>query len=138
MTTIGNDFPVRAKAFCLRAENRVSSAQISPAGTLCFDIFSSLPGDSEVITQVDRLSSIETKIAPRSLRIALGASGRSAITCMLVSRVARYDRTLSERRSLSTSHIGSQHPQKERDLAQEASRGALPFHPNAVILAQSG
>src|SRR5580693_6891134 len=108
MTTIGNDFLVRAKTFCFRTENRVSSAPISPAGTLCFDIFSPLPGNSEVITQVDRLSSIETKIAPRSLRIALGASGRSAITCMLVSRVARYDRTQSERRSLSTSHIGSQ------------------------------
>jgi hypothetical protein len=39
----------------LRPENRVSSAQISPAGTLCFDIFSPLPGDSEVITQLERL-----------------------------------------------------------------------------------
>src|SRR6202035_1489551 len=89
MTMIGNDFPVRANAFCLRTEKRVSSVQMSPAGTLCFDIFSPPPGDSEVISQVDRLSSIETKIAPRSLRIALGASGRSAITCMAVSRVAR-------------------------------------------------
>src|SRR6266446_2493925 len=87
MTMIGNVFQVRAKAFCLRPENRVSSAQVSPAGTLCFDIFSPLPGDSEVITQLERLSSIETKIAPRSLRIALGTSGRSAITCMVVSRV---------------------------------------------------
>src|ERR1700692_2076144 len=77
MTTIGNNFSVRAKAFCLRTEKRVSSAQISPAGTLCCDIFSPLPGDSEVITQLERLSSIETKTAPRSLRIALGASGRS-------------------------------------------------------------
>src|ERR1700719_5322437 len=90
MTMIGNDFPVRANAFCLRTEKRVSNVQTSPAGTLCFDIFSPPPGDSEVISQVDRLSSIETKIAPRSLRIALGASGRSAITCMLVSRVARF------------------------------------------------
>ncbi len=32
------------------------------------------PGDSDVISHVDRLSSNETKIAPRSLRIALGAS----------------------------------------------------------------
>src|ERR1700730_3311709 len=90
MTMIGNVFPVRAKTFCLRAEKRVRSAQIFPAGPLCFDIFSPLPGDSEVITQLERLSSMETKIAPRSLRIALGASGRSAITCMLVSRVARF------------------------------------------------
>src|ERR1700726_3900494 len=107
MTMIGHNFPVRANAFCLRTEKRVSSVEMAPAATLCFDIFPPPPGDSEVITQVDRLSSIETKIAPRSLRIALGASGRSAITCMLVSRVAPSDPPLSERRSLSTSHIGS-------------------------------
>src|SRR5580692_9227243 len=89
MTMIGNVFPVRAKAFCLRAENRARSAQISPAGTLCFDIFSPAPGDSEVISQLERLSSNETKIAPRSLRIALAASGRSAITRMVVSSVGR-------------------------------------------------
>jgi len=57
----------------------------------------------EVISQVDRPSSIETKIAPRSLRIALGASGRSAITCMAVSRVGGCNRTLPGRRSLSAS-----------------------------------
>jgi len=45
-----------------------------PAGTLCFDIFSLPPGNSDVISQVERLSSNETKIAPRLLRMALGAS----------------------------------------------------------------
>src|SRR5271157_4383012 len=87
MTMIGNDLPVRANAFCLISEKRASNAPMSPAGTLCFDIFSLLPGDSDVISQVERLSSIETKIAPRSLRMALGASDRSAIACMAVSRV---------------------------------------------------
>jgi hypothetical protein len=76
---------------------------MSPAGTLCFDIFSPLPDDSEVISQIERLSSNETKIAPRSLRMALGASGRSAVTCMAVSRVGVRNLTLPERRSLSTS-----------------------------------
>jgi len=47
---------------------------MSPAGTLCFDIFSLPPGNSDVISQVERLSSNETKIAPRLLRMALGAS----------------------------------------------------------------
>ena len=61
------------------------------------------PGDSEVISQIERLSSKETKIAPRSLRMALGASGRSALTCMAVSRVGVRNLTLPERRSLSTS-----------------------------------
>jgi hypothetical protein len=103
MTMIGNDFPVRANAFCLISEKRTNSAQMSPAGMLCFDIFSPAPGDSEVISQVERLSSNETKIAPRSLRMALGASGRSALTCMAVSRVGFRNLTLPERRSLSTS-----------------------------------
>jgi hypothetical protein len=36
---------------------------MSPAGTECFDIFSPLPGDNDVINQFERLSSNETKIA---------------------------------------------------------------------------
>src|ERR1700730_3559854 len=103
MTMIGNDFPVRANAFCLISEKRASSTQMSPAGTLCFDIFSPPLGDSDVISQVERLSSNEMKIAPRSLRMALSASGRSAIICMAVSRVGDRNLTLPERRSLSTS-----------------------------------
>src|ERR1700730_6504944 len=103
MTITGNDFPVRANAFCLSSEKRASSTQMSPAGTLCFDIFSPLPGDNDVISQVERLSSNEMKIAPRSLRMALGASGRSAIICMAVSRVGDRNLTLPERRSLFTS-----------------------------------
>src|SRR4030088_1174741 len=78
MTMIGNDFPVRANALCLNSEKRASSAPTSPAGIPCFDIFSPPPGDRDVISQVERLSSMETNIAPRSLRIAFGASGRSA------------------------------------------------------------
>src|ERR1700726_225716 len=76
---------------------------MSPAGTLCFDIFSPPSGDSDVISQVERLSSNEMNIAPRSLRIAFGASGRSATVCMVVSRVGDRNLTLPERRSLSTS-----------------------------------
>src|SRR6202023_2903134 len=76
---------------------------MSPAGTLVFDIFSPPSGDSDVISQVERLSSNEMNIAPRSLRIAFGASGRSATVCMAVSRVGDRNLTLPERRSLSTS-----------------------------------
>src|ERR1700730_4710464 len=76
---------------------------MSPAGTLCFDIFSPPSGDSDVISQVERLSSNEMNIAPRSLRIAFGASARSATVCMVVSRVGGRNLTLPERRSLSTS-----------------------------------
>src|SRR5271155_2929837 len=87
MTTIGKDFPVRAHAFLLSSEKRASSAAISPADTLCFDIFSPRPGDSDVASQVDRLSSNEMNIAQRSARIVVGATDWSATFCMVASRV---------------------------------------------------
>src|SRR6185295_9676045 len=62
----------------LRKAKRSSSPATSPPRTTCFDIFSPPAGDSDVISHVDRLSSSETKIAPRSVRIAVGASDRSA------------------------------------------------------------
>jgi hypothetical protein len=44
------------------------------------------PGDSEVISHFERLSSKETKIAPRSVRIAVKASDRVAVVKgMLIS-----------------------------------------------------
>ena len=68
------DFPVRAHAFLLSSEKRASSAAISPADTLCLDIFSPRPGDSDVTSQVDRLSSNEMNITQRSAPIVVGAA----------------------------------------------------------------
>ena len=65
MTTIGKDSPVRSDAFRLSSEKRASSAATSQARTECFDIFSPEPGDSDVISQMERLSSKETKLAAR-------------------------------------------------------------------------
>jgi hypothetical protein len=73
MTVIEKDFLVRESAFCLSSEKHASNAPISPADTLCFDIFSPPPGDIEVISQVERLSSNETKMAPRLVRITVGS-----------------------------------------------------------------
>src|ERR1700676_5713515 len=78
MTMMGNVFPLPANPFCLRTEKRVSSVQTSPPGTECFDIFSPPPGDSEVISQLERLNSNETKIAPSSVWIAVNGSDLSA------------------------------------------------------------
>src|SRR5271166_605162 len=103
MTTIGKDFPVRSDAFRFSSEKRASSAATSPARTECFDIFSAEPGDSYVISQMERLSSKEMKIAARLVWMAVGASGRSATAGMVVSRVGVRNLTLPERRSLSTS-----------------------------------
>lgn len=43
----------------------------------------SLPGESEVTSHVDLLSSSETKIVPRSSRKAAGTSNSSAIAFMI-------------------------------------------------------
>src|SRR5208282_1338082 len=107
MTTNGKTLPVLARAFSRSRAKRSSSPATSPPRTTCFDIFSPPPGDSDVISHVDRLSSNETKIAPRSVRIAVGASGRSATVCMVASRVGGSNLTLPEYRSLSTSPMGS-------------------------------
>src|SRR5271157_4646774 len=103
MTTIGKDFPVRSDAFRFSSEKRASSAATSPARTECFDIFSAEPGDSDVTSQMERLSSKEMKIAARLDWMAVGASGRSATLGMVVSRVSVRNLTLPERWSLSTS-----------------------------------
>jgi hypothetical protein len=82
--------------------NRTSKPATSPARIECFDIFSPAPGDKDVISQVDRLSSRDAKIAGRSVWIAVDASVRSAATCMVVSRVGGLATSLcGARRSLS-------------------------------------
>src|SRR5271166_1319239 len=60
--------------FSPELQKRPSSAAISPADTLCFDIFSPPPGESDVTSQVDRLSSNEMNIAQRSVPIVVGAT----------------------------------------------------------------
>ena len=103
-TMIGKRWPVRARAFSWICAKRSSSPATSPPRSECFDILSPPPGDSDVISQIDRLSSSETKIAPRSVRIAVGVWGWSSATiCMVASRVRVSNLTLPERRSLSTS-----------------------------------
>src|SRR4029079_3712363 len=87
-------------------DKRARSAGMSPLGTACFDIFSPPPGESEVMTQVERLSSRDTKIALRSVRIAACSSGRGERACMV------------------TPAWGVQHPHlaKERDATNRAHR----------------
>ena len=70
MTLMGKTRPVRARAFSVSWDKRARRAAMSPLRTACFDIFSPLPGAREVMTQVERLSSRDTKIALRSVRIA--------------------------------------------------------------------
>src|SRR5215213_8338665 len=83
MTLMGKTRPVRARAFSVSWDKRARRAAMSPLRTACFDIFSPLPGAREVMTQVERLSSSETKIALRSVRIAACSSGRGQRVCMV-------------------------------------------------------
>src|SRR5271166_3161277 len=84
---IGKSFLIRRRAFSLSSKSRLSKPAMSPPGTACFDIFSPAPGESDVISQVERLSSNDTKIAPRSVRIATDLSGRGTMLFMIVSEV---------------------------------------------------
>src|SRR3954451_21777526 len=57
MTMTGKMCPVRARAFSVSWDKRARRAAMSPLRTACFDIFSPPPGASDVMTQVERLSS---------------------------------------------------------------------------------
>jgi hypothetical protein len=70
---VGGFLPVHGVGLSFKKTVSLAAA-MSPADTLCFDIFSPPHGDSDVISQVERLSSNETKRAPRLVRIAVGSS----------------------------------------------------------------
>src|SRR5215207_2558070 len=99
----GKDVPRPDACFLLELgqarswDKRARRAAMSPLRTECFDIFSPLPGAREVMTQVDRLSSRDTKIALRSVRIAACSSGRGQRTCMGRSRVGGSAPSLCQR-----------------------------------------
>src|SRR4051794_9911012 len=95
MTMIGKSRLVRTAALRLSSANRCSRPGTSLAGTECLDIFSPAPGDREVISQALRDSSIETKIAPRSVRIAACAGWDASSLSIIGSRVGASATSLS-------------------------------------------
>src|SRR3954462_1930653 len=114
---------------------------MSPLRTACLDIFSPPPGAREVMTQVERLSSRDTKIALRSVRIAACSSGRGQRARMVAPEwvVQRFStRTLPESKVLPIAPMGSPpsaaqrtpwpRPRQSRGLSAEArwSEGAAP------------
>src|ERR1051325_3471815 len=94
MTMIGKSRPVRAAALRLSSANRCSSPGTSLAGTEWLDIFSPAPRDRDVLSQVLRDNSIETKIAPRSVQIA-ACAGDGASLSIIGSRVGASATSLS-------------------------------------------
>src|SRR6202166_4393690 len=103
MTTIGYDFPVRAKTLSRIAQNRASRPARSPASTQCLDILCPPPGTSEVISHFERLSSNEMKMAPICVGIAAGSSCGSSDIGSLQSESDR-NLSLPHDRPLSTPH----------------------------------
>src|SRR3954447_20669581 len=107
MTMMGKTCPVRARAFSWSWDKRARRAAMSLLRTACFDIFSPPPGAREVMTQVERLSSRDTKIALRSVRIGACSSGRGQRACMVApARVVQHP-TLPESKVLPIAPMGS-------------------------------
>jgi len=100
MAMTGKVFPVRT---CLRPQpgELLQESRDIAAAHRCSDIFSPPPGGSEVTSQVERDSSIDTKIAPRLTRIA-ASSGRGAAPCIVASRMVGQQLILKKDQPLST------------------------------------
>src|SRR5215210_1462644 len=130
MTMIGKRRPVRARAFSLSWDKRARRAAMSPLRTECFDIVSPPPGASEVMTQVERLSSSETKIALRSVRIAAGSSGRGQRACMVAPEwVVQHPHSAREQGATNRAHgifgeDGDIHRRRPLLLAQSTGANA--------------
>src|SRR3954454_23510201 len=78
---------------------------MSPLGTECLDIFSPPPGAREVMTQVERLSSRDTKIALRSVRIEACSSGRGQRACMVAPEwVVQHPHSAREQGATNRAH----------------------------------
>src|SRR6266498_2966003 len=136
---IGKSFLIRRRAFSLSSKSRLSKPAMSPPGTACFDIFSPAPGDSDVISQVERLSSNDTKIAPRSMRIAADLSGRGMMLCMIVSEVRVEATSLCLGAGRYPLPMGSQPGRKHlavhsRQLDLQPRLPLLRRHPRALLL----
>jgi hypothetical protein len=85
------------------------------------------PGDGEVIEQRERDSSSETKIARRSVRIAVGASAWSATICIVVFRVGVLDDL-----TLPRAPIARQSPKGSVKVAERV------FHATTVVARPAG
>ena len=78
---------------------------MSPPRTLCLDIVSPAPGDREVISQVERLSSSETKIAKIGADSGLLKSGLDGHR--LVSSVSGFSTLILPESGPLSTRIGS-------------------------------
>src|SRR3954454_8418657 len=99
---------------------------MSPLRTECFDIFSPPPGAREVMTQVERLSSRDTKIALRSVRIAVCSSGRGQRACMVAPAWGvQHPHSAREQGATNRAHgiFVVQVEPIERDARRQARRG---------------
>src|SRR5215210_1123877 len=130
MTMMGKTRPVRARAFSWSWDKRARGPAMSPLRTECFDIFSPPPGAREVMTQVERLSSRDTKIALRSVRIAACSSGRGQRACMVAPEwVVQHPHSARERGATNRAHgILSRRAETVQGPRPRSDSDAEPVH----------
>src|SRR5215213_11958841 len=133
MTMMGKTCPVRARAFSLSWDKRARRAAMLPLGTECFDIFSPLPGASDVMTQVERLSSRETKIALRSVRIAACSLGRGQRACMVAPAwVVQHPHSAREQGATNRTH-GISTQRRAKDTVAATSAISWPLARSQIV-----
>ena len=86
--------PVRALPFARGRENRASRPAISPLRARCLDISPPPPGGDDVTSHLDRPSSGDPKIAPRSWRTADCSSDRCSTDDLVASKGSCRDTAL--------------------------------------------
>src|SRR3954454_20760333 len=141
MTMMGKTCPVRARAFSLSWDKRARRAGMSPLGTECLDIFSPPPGAREVMTQVERLSSRDTKIALRSVRIAACSCGRGQRACMVAPAwVVQHPHSAREQGATNRAHGIFGNPVTPREwffvplfVIDEAGKSASLVEPGVLL-----
>src|SRR4051812_25307740 len=106
---------------------------MSPLGTACFDIFSPPPGAREVMTQVVRLGSRDTKIALRSVRIAACSCGRGKRACIVAPAwVVQHPHSAREPGATNRTH-GISTQRRAKDTTAETSAMVCPFARSQMV-----
>src|SRR3954466_1397304 len=106
---------------------------MSPLGTECLDIFSPPPGAREVMTQVERLSSRDTKIALRSVRIAACSCGRGKRACMVAPAwVVQHPHSAREPGATNRTHGISTH-RRANDTVAETWAMSCPLARSQIV-----
>src|SRR3954462_10589305 len=106
---------------------------MSPLRTECCAIFAPRPGAREVMTQVERLSSRDTKIALRSVRIAACSSGRGQRACMVAPEwVVQHPHSAREQGATNRAH-GISTQRRAYDIVADTAAISCPLARSQIV-----